>query len=71
MEKNKRIAKLEKAQEKIQEAIHLIRTATDDTSAQRGIEHYILGHLTNWAFGERTMDTTIPKLIAKIEKDEE
>jgi hypothetical protein len=69
MKKYKRIEKLEKAQEKIQEAIHLIRKATDNTCAQRGLEHYILGHLTNWAFGEGTMDTTIPKLIDQIEKD--
>jgi hypothetical protein len=69
MLKWERIEKLEQAQEKLNEAVRLIRLAVEDTNNERYCESYIIGHLKNWANGEHTLDTTIPKLIEEIEKE--
>jgi hypothetical protein len=58
-----RVELLTEAQQKINEAIRLIREALEDTSEERSAEAYILGHLENWANGTYSMDTTCQKLI--------
>lgn len=71
-EKEERIELLEQAQEKLREAIDLIREAVADTNQESSAEAYIIGHLENWAEGNNQYDTTaIPYLIESLEEEDE
>jgi len=67
--KKERIADLESAQEKINEAVTLITKALDDTGAGRRAERYIIGHLDNWANGGASLDETLPDFIKIINEE--
>ena len=70
MEKEERIELLGQAQEKINEAIDLIRNAVGGTEQENSADAYIIGHLSGWANGDNPYDdTAIPKLIESIEED--
>ncbi|MFW5847856.1 MAG: hypothetical protein ACOCVF_02970 [bacterium] len=70
--KDEKIEQLEQAQEKINEAVELIKSAVKDTNMDNECESYIIGHLENWAEGLNQYDyTSIPKLIKRIENYEE
>lgn len=70
MHKNERVDLLQKAQSEINSAIRNIRLAMEDTNDCEYIERYMIGHLDNWANSEGSFDTTIPKLIDKVEEGE-
>ena len=70
MTDSERIQMLEEAQEKINEAVHLIRGSMDGTNNEAYSERYIIGHLSNWANGGNPHDETIPVLIEKIQNEE-
>jgi hypothetical protein len=61
---------LEQAQEKINEAIELIRVALEGTNQERGAEVYIIGHLDSWANGE-TESFGIPNMISDLNSNED
>jgi len=65
-----RIFELEEAQEKINEAIDIIRQAVRGTEHEASADVYIIAHLNNWANGGNPYDETIPKLIENIRKGE-
>ena len=64
-----KIQLLLKAQEYIDEAMELITEAVEDTRHERGVKHYMIKHLHNWAYGTDNLDTTCAKLINKFQQE--
>lgn len=71
MKNTDRITLLEEAQDGIESAAEKIMEAVKGTSREAYCERYIVAHLLNWANGTETLDTTIPKLIQKLELEDE
>ena len=70
MENYERMELLENAQDKINEAIELIREAVENTECEKSIEYYIIPHLSNWANGNNPYDEHIPNIIKQINNEE-
>lgn len=70
MDNYERIELLEDAQDKINEAISLIREAVEETDLEQSAEAYIIGHLANWANGNNPYDRHIPKMIEELLENE-
>lgn len=71
MRASERVVMLEEAQEKIGEAINLIKKAVDNTGQiERSCKAYIIAHLEGWAEGTNPYDdTAIPRIIERISED--
>ena len=69
-QKREKLEKLQEAQDHINEAIKLIREVVKDSSQERYVEVYMIGHLDNWANSEGGGDTTIPVLMKWFENED-
>lgn len=67
MNTNERIALLERAAERIEDAIEDIRKAVNGMGRiEDSVETYMIAHLDNWVNGVNRYDETIPRLIEEI-----